>query len=120
MSIPQFFHQVRFFARHLLFPSILAAKVKSIDDYKALIGWGDDGKNTISRITASSNYAKEVIARCSSQTTKFSAGSLYNMLQTGARKAFSQDEETIRSTVKEMCSLINIITETNNYGPSQY
>lgn len=110
------FNSSEYFAKHLLIPFILGAKVKNIDDFVALVGWGVDGVEVIKEIYSGSSYAKEIVKRCnSSANMAFRVESLYSQFITQDGKIDGEVEAGIKKLVADMISLTGVLA--NNINP---
>ena len=103
-----------FFVRLFLFPAILAAKIKSPNDFNALTSWGPEGQVVIKEIESKSEYAKSLIGNYNlgSVNRHYSAGSLYQELLTNTGKAENGSVRGIRNLTAEMVSLIKISSQS--------
>lgn len=103
------------FARFLLLPAILAAKIKSPNDFSALVNWGAEGQAVIQKIEEETEYAKSLISNYNlgSMSRVHTANGLYQELLTSTgRTAERQVVKDIRKVVAEMVSLINIMPQS--------
>ena len=105
------FDPYKCFAKYLLIPFVLGAKIKNVDDFVALVGWGEDGVNVVKKIYARSNYAREMVKRCNSANTMFSAESLYSQFISRAGKVDDEIESEIKRLVMDMVSLTGILSD---------
>ena len=99
------------FARFLLLPAILAAKIKNLNDFSALVNWGAEGQAVIQKIEEETEYAQSLIDdyNLGSMSKAYTANKLYQELLTNTgRTAERQVVKDIRKVVTEMVSLINI------------
>lgn len=103
-----------FFTRLFLFPAILAAKIKSPNNFNALTSWGPEGQAIINEIESKSEYAKSLIDNYNlgSVNRYYSAGSLYQELLANTSKTESESVRGIRKLTAEMISLINIMPQS--------
>lgn len=104
-------HPLKFFAKHLLLPLILGAKIKNQADYFALIGFGAEGKNTVKRISANSEYARHIANECRSPSYTVTPESLYGELMTGTGRVDSVEVQNMRRLILDMISMINITSK---------
>ena len=103
------------FARSLLLPAILAAKIKSLNDFSALVNWGPEGQAVIQKIEEGIKYAQSLISdyNLGSMSKAYTANRLYQELLTNTgRTAERQVVKDIRKVVAEMVSLINIMPQS--------
>lgn len=105
------FDPYKCFAKYLLIPFVLGAKIKNVDDFVALVGWGEDGVNVVKKIYVRSNYAKEIVKRCNSANTMFSAESLYSQFISRAAKVDDEIKSEIKRLVMDMISLTGILSD---------
>lgn len=105
------FDSHKYFAKYLLIPFILGAKIKNVEDFMALVSWEMDGSNVVKKIYARSNYAKEMVKRCNSANTIYSAESLYSQFISRDGKADGEVESGVKRLVMGMVSLTGILSD---------
>lgn len=106
------FSPYNYFARHLLIPFVLGAKVKNIDDFRALIGWNVDGVDVVKKICSESPYAQEIVKRCNNSAhTAFRGESLYSQFITQDEENDGEVEMRIKKLVANMISLTGILSD---------
>lgn len=106
------FNPYKYFAKCFLIPFILGAKIKSIDDFVALVSWGADGADVVKKICSGSSYAKEIIRRCnSSANMAVRAESLYSQFISQDGKIDGETEMEVKKLIIDMVSLTGILSD---------